>query len=45
LERGTARELRILQVLDGGKVLVDQRGIGQRPEVLRWLQLGGVWGQ
>ena len=34
LEGSTAGELRVFQVLDGGEVLVDQRGVGQRPQVL-----------
>ena len=37
LEGGAAGKLRIFQVLDGGEMLVDQRGVGQRPEMLSGL--------
>jgi len=40
LEGETAGELCVFKVLDGGKVLVDQGGVGQRPHVLGGLQLG-----
>ena len=39
LEGSAAGELGIFEVLNGGEVLVDQGGVGQRPEVLGWLQL------
>ncbi len=42
LEGGTAGELRVFEVLDAREVLVDQGGVGQRPEVLGGLQLGGI---
>ena len=34
LQRGATGELGVLQILDGGKVLVDQRGVSERPQVL-----------
>lgn len=34
LEGGAAGELRIFELLDGGEMLVDQGGVGQRPEML-----------
>ena len=42
LERDAARELGVFQVLDGGEMLVDQRGVGKRPQVLGGLQFGRV---
>ena len=42
LEGGAVGELRSFQVVDGGKVLVDQRGVGQGPQMFGWLQFGGV---
>jgi hypothetical protein len=42
LEGGAASKLRIFQILDGGKVLVDERGVGQRPEVFGGLQFGRI---
>jgi hypothetical protein len=42
LEGNTALELGIFQVLDGGEVLVDQCGVGQRPQVLSGLQFWEV---
>lgn len=45
LEDEAALELRIFEILDGSKVLVDQRGVGQQPEALGRLQFGGVRGQ
>ncbi len=39
LERDAARKLGVFEVLDGREMLVDQRRIRQRPEVLGWLQL------
>ena len=42
LQRGAAGELGVLQILDGGKVLVDQRGVSERPQVLGRLQFGGI---
>jgi hypothetical protein len=40
LERSAVGELGIFEVLDRGKVAVDERGVGQRPYVLGRLQLG-----
>lgn len=37
LEDGAASKLGVFQVLDRGKVLVDQRRIRQRPEMLSGL--------
>lgn len=34
LEGGAASELGVFEILDGSEVLVDQRGVGQRPQVL-----------
>ena len=42
LKRGAVGELGVFQVLDGSKVLVDEGGIGQRPQVLGRLQFGRV---
>jgi len=42
LEGSTPRKLSVFQVLDGGEVLVNEGGIGQRPEVLSGLQFGGI---
>ncbi|HKW22359.1 MAG TPA: hypothetical protein VJO13_13335 [Ktedonobacterales bacterium] len=38
LEIGAASELGVFELLNGGKMLVDQAGIGERPEVLGGLQ-------
>ncbi len=42
LERDTVGKLGILEVLDAGEMLVDQRGVGEWPEMLSRLQLRGV---
>lgn len=42
LERDAASELGVFQVLDGGEMLVDETRVGQRPQMLGRLQLGGV---
>lgn len=42
LEGDAASELRIFELLDGGEMLVDEARVGQRPEMLGGLQLGGV---
>lgn len=34
LEGGTPSKLSVFEVLDGGEMLVDQRRIGERPEML-----------
>jgi hypothetical protein len=39
LECGAPGELGIFHRLDGGEVLGDKRGVGQRPQMLSWLQL------
>lgn len=38
LERSTVGELRIFESFDGSKVAVDERGVGQRPQVFGGLQ-------
>jgi hypothetical protein len=40
LEGGAVGELRVFEVLDGSEVLVDQCGVGQRPEVLGGVSFG-----
>ena len=40
LQCGTPGELRLFQLLDRDKMAVDQCCVGQRPQMLRWLQLG-----
>ena len=35
-------ELRLFEVLNAGEMLVDQRRVRERPQMLRWLQLWGV---
>ncbi len=45
LERGAVRELGIFEILTAGEVLVDQRRIGQWPQVFSGLQLGRGRGQ
>jgi predicted DNA-binding transcriptional regulator AlpA len=42
LERDTVLGLRLLQRLDGSEVPIDQRRIGERPEVFGGLQLGSI---
>jgi len=42
LEGGAAGELGVFEVLDAGEVLIDEGGIGQRPEMLSRLQFGGI---
>src|SRR5690242_5008577 len=42
LERDAALGLRLLQLLDAGEMAVDQRRVGERPQVLRRLELRGV---
>jgi hypothetical protein len=42
LECVAMRKLGVFKVLDRGEMLVDQRGVGERPEMLRRLQFGGV---
>jgi hypothetical protein len=41
-QRDTAPGLRLLHVLDRGEMTVDQRRIGERPEVLSRLQFWGI---
>lgn len=38
LERGTVGKLHVFQFLDGRKVLINQRGVGQWPQVFGGLQ-------
>jgi hypothetical protein len=38
LPADTALRLCPLQILDAGELAIDEHGIGERPEVLRWLQ-------
>ena len=45
LEGDTALSLDVFQLLDGGKVAVDQDRVGQGPQMLSGLQLGRVRGQ
>src|SRR5262245_46346950 len=45
LEGDTARHLGILQLLKGGKVPIEQDGIGERPQMLGRLEFGRIWGQ
>ena len=42
LDGGTVGKLRVFEVLDGGEMLVDQGGVGERPEMLSRLQFGGI---
>ena len=42
LQRGTARQLHLLQLLDTGEMVIDEDGIGQRPQMLGGLQFGGI---
>lgn len=39
LQGGATSKLDVFQFLDGSEMLVDQRGVGERPEVLSGLQL------
>lgn len=39
MQGGTACQLHLFQLLDGGEMPVDQRRVGQRPQMLRWLEL------
>ena len=41
LECDAGLGLRLLQILDAGEMTVDQRSIGQRPEMFGGLQFGG----
>ena len=45
LECDTAFGLGVFEGVDRGEMAVGQRGVGQRPEVLSWLELGRVGGQ
>ena len=45
LQGDTPRELRLLEILDCGEMAVDERRVGQRPQVLGGLQLGRERGQ
>jgi macrocin-O-methyltransferase TylF-like protien len=45
LEGSAADELGVFQLLDRVEMSVDQRGIGQRPQVLGWLQFRGIGGR
>lgn len=42
LKYGAAGELGIFEILNRSEVLVDERGVGQRPQVLGRLQFGGI---
>jgi len=42
LEVGTAGELDVFEFLDAGEVAIDQAGVGERPEMFGWLQLGRI---
>jgi len=42
LEGGAPGKLGVLEVLDRGEMLVDQRLVGQRPEMFGRLELGGI---
>ena len=42
LERDTARHLGILELLDGGEMTIDERRIGERPQMFRWLEFGRI---
>jgi hypothetical protein len=42
LELGAVRQLGVLKFLDAGEMAVDQHVVGQGPEMLGGLQLGGV---
>jgi hypothetical protein len=45
LEIGAAGELDVFELLDCGEMPIDQARVGEGPEMLGRLQLGGVWGQ
>src|SRR5260221_5935520 len=42
LQGDTARGLDVFQLVDAGEVAIGQDGVGQRPQVVSGLQLGGV---
>ena len=42
LEGDTAQRLRLFEVVDAGEVPVGEHRVGQGPEVLGRLQLGGI---
>lgn len=42
LERHAARRLRVFEVLDGSEVAIDQHRIGQGPQMLGRIELGGI---
>ena len=42
LQRDTVLGLRFFEVLDGGEMAVDQRGVGQRPQMLGRLEFWRV---
>jgi hypothetical protein len=42
LQLSTAGELDVFELVDTGKMAVDQAGVGQRPEVFGRLELGRV---
>jgi hypothetical protein len=42
LESGAASELGIFKIFDGGELAVDEGGVGERPQMLGWLQLRGI---
>ena len=45
LQLGAAGELRVFELLDGGKVPIDQDRVGERPQMFGRLQFGRVRGQ
>jgi hypothetical protein len=42
LQRDTPRGLSVLKVVDRGEVTIHQHGIGERPQVLGWLEFGRI---
>jgi hypothetical protein len=42
LQGSAAGKLSIFELLDGGELPIDNGGIGERPEMLSGLELGGV---
>lgn len=42
LQHDAARGLGIFELVDARKVPVDEHGVGQRPQMLRRLEFGGV---
>ena len=42
LERGAVGELRFFELLDAVEMAVEQRRVGERPEVFSWLQFRGI---